>query len=129
MGAVLNKKLFQMQTFIQQKKNIILTSKLVFKSLPLHFLTFLTGEKQDFLKKCPQLHFNGKKVQILPLDIIFSSGFTSLFSLIMPILIKAKTTQHDEVTDYKHSSSDLRYKKSIPVQSYACYLKKYKVIY
>ena len=36
----------------------------VFKSCPLHFLTFLTGEKQDFLQNSPQLHFNGKKVQI-----------------------------------------------------------------
>ena len=40
------------------------TGKLEFKSRPLHFLTFFTGEKRYFLKKCPLLLFTGKKVQI-----------------------------------------------------------------
>ena len=57
--------------------------------------------------------------------IIFLSVIASLFPFIVPILVKAKATQHNEVTDYKHSSNELRYKKAIPVQGYACYLKEY----
>ena len=42
------------------ESNYYFTSKIVFKSRPLHFLTIFTGEKWVFLKKCPLLHFTGK---------------------------------------------------------------------
>jgi len=40
------------------------TGEIEFKSRPLHFLTFLTGEKQEVLEKCALLLFTGKIVQI-----------------------------------------------------------------
>ena len=78
-------------------------------------------------------HGQRRKIQSLVLQRSASSNlvpciflllvFTSLFPLIVSILIKAKTTQHDEVRDYKHITIEFRYKEPIPIQGYTPNLK------
>ena len=65
----------------------------------------------------------------LCLSAILSSVHTSLFPHSVPILIKAKTTQHDEVTEYQHISIDFRDKEPIPIQGYTPILKDHLVHY
>jgi hypothetical protein len=57
------------------------------------------------------------------------SGLTSLFPLIISILIKAETTQHNEVTDYEDISIEFGYDVPVPIQGYTSNLKEYKVYY
>ena len=64
----------------------------------------------------------------LPLHFL-PSVLTSLFPLIISILIKAKTTQHNEVTDYEDMSIEFGYDEPVPIQGYTPNLKEYKVYY
>jgi len=57
------------------------------------------------------------------------SVITGLFPLIISILIKAKTTQHNEVTDYQDIPIEFGYDVPVPIHGYASNLKEYKVYY